>query len=59
MKTLLEQDAQVSAVYALVEAPDGTIYAGTGPEGVLLAIKDDKVDDGRQRSATTSASSRC
>jgi hypothetical protein len=43
VKTLLGQDARVSAVYALAQAPDGTIYAGTGPEGVLLAIKDDKV----------------
>src|SRR2546421_5793024 len=43
VKTLLEQDANVSAVYALAEAPDGTIYAGTGPQGVLLSVKDDKV----------------
>src|SRR2546421_10739737 len=42
VKTILGQDAHVSAVYALVEAPDGTIYAGTGPEGVLLAAKNDK-----------------
>src|SRR5207248_3839974 len=44
VKTLLGQDAHVSAVHALVEAPDGTIYAGTGPEGVLLAVKDDKAE---------------
>src|SRR5687767_10204767 len=43
VKTLLEQNSKVSAVYALVEAPDGTIYAGTGPQGVVLKIKDDKV----------------
>src|SRR3954462_13515450 len=43
VKTLLEQDPKVSSVYALAEAPDGTIYAGTGPQGVLLAIKDEKV----------------
>ena len=43
VKTLLEQDPKVSSVYALVEAPDGTIYAGTGPQGVVLKIKDDKV----------------
>src|SRR5438105_5784628 len=42
VKTILEEDARVSAVYALVEAPDGTIYAATGPHGVLLRIKDDK-----------------
>ncbi len=43
VKTILEQDPKVSSVYALVEAPDGTIYAGTGPQGVVLKIKDDKV----------------
>src|SRR5215207_2336467 len=43
IKTLLEQDAKVSSVYALVEAADGTIYAGTGPQGVVMKIKDDKV----------------
>src|SRR5204862_4638638 len=45
VKTLLEQDAKVSAVYAMIEAPDGTIYAGTGPQGVVLKIKDDKVSE--------------
>ncbi len=43
VKTILEEDPKVSSVYALVEAPDGTIYAGTGPQGVVLKIKDDKV----------------
>src|SRR6266480_2710485 len=43
VKTILEQDPKVSSVYALAEAPDGTIYAGTGPQGVVLKIKDDKV----------------
>src|SRR6478735_3870552 len=43
VKTLLGSDAQVNAVYALAEGPDGTIYAGTGPSGVLLAVKNDKV----------------
>src|SRR5438874_13736623 len=43
VKTILEQDAKVSAVYALAEAADGSIYAGTGPNGVLLRVKDDKV----------------
>ena len=32
-----------AAVYALAAAKDGTIYAGTGPQGVLLQIKSDKV----------------
>src|SRR5436190_5575037 len=44
VNTILGQDEHVSAVHALVEAPDGTIYAGTGPEGVLLAVKDDKAE---------------
>src|SRR4051812_17241308 len=43
VKTLLEQDPKIGAVYALVEAKDGTIYAGTGPQGVLLQVKGDKV----------------
>lgn len=43
VKHLLGQDSRVAAVFSLAQASDGTIYAGTGPEGVLLAIKDDKV----------------
>jgi hypothetical protein len=43
VKTLLDQDARISSVNALAEAADGTIYAGTGPQGVLLQIKDQKV----------------
>jgi hypothetical protein len=42
VKTILEEDAKVSAVYAMVEAADGTIYAATGPHGVLLKVKDNK-----------------
>src|SRR5687768_1094265 len=45
VKTLLEQDARVSAVYALAEAPDGTVYAGTGPQGVLLRIRGEDVSE--------------
>src|SRR5438552_4307092 len=45
VKSLLGQNARVSAVHAMVEAPDGTIYAGTGPEGLLLAVKDQKVTE--------------
>lgn len=45
VKTLLEQDAKVSAVYALAEAPDGTIYAATGPQGVVLKIVGEKVSE--------------
>src|SRR5450432_1730406 len=43
VKTLLNDDARVSAVFALAQTSDGTIYAGTGPDGILLSIKDDKV----------------
>src|SRR5438105_11871417 len=42
VKTILEEDARVSAVYALAEAADGSIYAATGPHGVLLRIKEEK-----------------
>lgn len=45
VKTLLEQDPKVSSVNALAQAPDGTIYAGTGPRGVLLRVKGDIVDE--------------
>ena len=40
---LMEQDPKVSAVYSLATAKDGTVFAGTGPQGVLLQIKNDKV----------------
>ncbi len=43
VKTLLEQDPRISTVNKLIEAPDGTIYAGTGPNAALLQIKDQKV----------------
>src|SRR2546421_1384132 len=43
VKTLLEQDAKITAVYCLAEAPDGTIYAGTGPQGIVVAVKGEKV----------------
>jgi hypothetical protein len=45
VKTVLEQDSKVSAVYAMVEGPDGTIYAGTGPQGVVLKISGEKVSE--------------
>ena len=41
--TVLEQDAHITSVYSMAEASDGTLYAGTGPEARLLAIKGDKV----------------
>src|SRR6267154_895711 len=43
IKMILEQDAKISAVYCLAEGPDGAVYAGTGPHGVVLRVKDDKV----------------
>jgi WD40 repeat protein len=43
VNTLLEEDPRISTVNKLIEAPDGTIYAGTGPSAVLLQIKDQKV----------------
>jgi hypothetical protein len=45
VKTLLEQDPRVSSVNALAQGPDGTVYAGTGPRGVLLRVKGDAVDE--------------
>src|SRR5438046_9471669 len=44
VKTILGRNEHVSAVHALVEPPDGTIYAGTGPEGVLLAVRRGKAE---------------
>ena len=44
VRTLLEQDPRVSSVNALAQAPDGTIYAGTGPRGVLLRVKGETVE---------------
>jgi hypothetical protein len=43
VKSLLEEDPRIAAVYSLAEASDGTLYAGTGPQGVLLQVKDEKV----------------
>ena len=44
VKVLLAEQPKVSAVYALAEAADGTVYAGTGPQGVLLRVKAGKVE---------------
>ena len=43
VQTIQDQNPDVTTVNALAEASDGTIYAGTGPKGVLLAVKNDKV----------------
>ena len=44
VKTFLGQDAHISSVNAMVEAADGTIYAGTAPQGIVLSIKNQKVE---------------
>lgn len=44
VKPILEQDPRIGSVYCLVEAPDGTLYAGTGPEGLVYRVKDGKVE---------------
>jgi hypothetical protein len=44
VKTLLEQDPQVSAVNAMAEGPDGAVYAGTGPRGILMRAKGETVE---------------
>src|SRR5688572_19220036 len=43
VKGLLDQDPRVTAVYALAEGADGTIYAGTGPHGIVLQLKGEKL----------------
>jgi hypothetical protein len=45
VKTLVEQDPRYSLVSALAEAPDGTLYIGTGPSGLLQQWKDGKASD--------------
>ena len=44
VRTVVAENPKVSAVYALAEAADGTVYAGTGPQGLVLRIHGDKVD---------------
>src|ERR1700683_93430 len=43
VQMIQDQNPDVTTVNALAEGPDGTIYAGTGPKGLLLAVKNDKV----------------
>ena len=43
VKVIQQEDPDVTTVNCLAAAADGTIYAGTGPKGALLAVKDDKV----------------
>ena len=57
VKTLLEQDPQVSAVYAMAEATDGTVYAGTGPQGCCCGSRARRSRRSR-RSTTRRTSSR-
>lgn len=43
IQPMLGEDPRISAVFSLAQSSDGTIYAGTGPSGVLLSIKNDQV----------------
>jgi hypothetical protein len=43
VKGLLDQDPRVTAVYALAEGADGTVYAGTGPHGIVLQLRGEKL----------------
>jgi hypothetical protein len=43
ISVIQEQDPNITTVNALAQTADGTIYAGTGPKGILLAVKDSKV----------------
>lgn len=45
VRTLLRQNPKVSSVNAMVQAEDGTIYAGTGPHGQILKIVGDAVTE--------------
>jgi len=40
IEPVLADDPKVAIVHALAQAADGTIYAGTGSSGLLLAMKD-------------------
>jgi len=42
VEIIKQDDADVTAINALAEGPDGVIYAGTSPKGILLAVKDGK-----------------
>ncbi len=43
--SILKLDARISAVHALAQTADGTIFAATGPQGVLLQLTDGTVSD--------------
>lgn len=45
LKSIFAPDARISAVHALAQGNDGTIFAGTGPQGILLKIQNDVVSD--------------
>src|SRR5688572_7828911 len=45
VRMLLQQNPRVSSVNSMVQAADGTIYAGTGPHGLLLKIVKDEVTE--------------
>jgi hypothetical protein len=43
VQVIQQENPDVTTVNCLAAGPDGTIYAGTGPKGQLLAVKGDKV----------------
>ena len=44
LQVLAEGVEGVAVVYGLAQAPDGAIYAATGPSGVLLRIRNEQVE---------------
>jgi hypothetical protein len=45
VRMLLQQNPRVSSVNSMVQAPDGAIYAGTGPHAMMLKISGDEVTE--------------
>jgi hypothetical protein len=43
IEVIQNQDPNVTTVNAMAQAPNGIVYAGTGPKGILLAIDGKKV----------------
>jgi hypothetical protein len=43
IEVIQDQDPNVTTVNAMAQAPDGIVYAGTGPKAILLAIDGKKV----------------
>jgi len=43
VKTLLDEDPRISMVTSMCQAKDGSIFVGTGPQGVIMQVKGDGV----------------